>query len=111
MDATEYQKAAMATAIYPREQEVTYPILGLIGEAGEVAEKWKKHLRDDDPSDEQARRRAEYEVARELGDVCWYVAVLARDLGFDLEEVMSNNLAKLKDRKERGAIKGSGDDR
>jgi NTP pyrophosphatase (non-canonical NTP hydrolase) len=96
-----YQKAARRTAIYT--DRITYPTLGLCGEAGEVAEKIKKFMRDGVLNDK--------EVAKELGDVLWYIANLAEDLGYDLAEIADMNLEKLADRKNRGVIRGSGDNR
>ena len=102
MNFNEYQKIARSTAIYPKEYKVIYPALGLCGEAGEVAEKVKKNIRDGKSLDG---------VRFELGDVLWYVAVLADDLGVTLEEIAQANVDKLKWRKYRGKIGGSGDNR
>lgn len=96
-----YQKAARRTAIYT--DKIIYPALGLCGESGEVAEKIKKYLRDGTLNDK--------EVAKELGDVLWYIANLAEDLGYDLAEIADMNLEKLADRTNRNVIKGSGDNR
>ena len=96
-----YQKAARRTAIYT--DKVIYPALGLCGEAGEVAEKIKKFLRDGVMNDK--------EVALELSDVLWYIANLAEDLGYDLAEIADMNLEKLADRANRNVIKGNGDNR
>ena len=103
MDLNDYQLKAISTAIYPTGYRVIYPTLGLTGEAGEVAEKVKKTLRDGGLNVESLRK--------ELGDVLWYLAALARDLGLTLEEIAQENLKKLQDRKDRGVLKGSGDDR
>lgn len=97
----EYQKAARRTAIYT--DRIIYPALGLCGESGEVAEKIKKFLRDGILNDR--------EVAKELGDVLWYVANLAEDLGYDLAEIADINLEKLESRAKRNVIKGDGDNR
>lgn len=99
----EYQDMAAATAIYKTEHQVIYPALGLAAEAGEVANKVKKILRDG-KFDREA-------IADEIGDCLWYIAALCRDLNVDLSEVARNNLAKLKDRKERGTLRGNGDKR
>jgi len=106
MRLDEYQMRAESTAIYPNEYAIIYPALGLTGEAGEVADKVKKIIRDGN-SDLFYKDN----IAKELGDVLWYVAILARDLGYSLEEIAQTNLDKLEDRKNRDMLKGSGDDR
>ena len=102
MTFDEYQKFARSTAIYPEEYKVIYPALGLCGEAGEVAEKVKKNIRDGKSLDG---------VGLELGDVLWYISALADDLGVTLEEVAQANVDKLTSRKKRNMIGGSGDNR
>tara|TARA_R100001082_G_C4358844_1_gene158281 strand:- start:930 stop:1286 length:357 start_codon:yes stop_codon:yes gene_type:complete len=99
----DYQRAAVSTAIYKKEHAVIYPALGLAAEAGEVANKVKKILRDG-KFDKEA-------IADEVGDCMWYIAALCRDLNIDMQEIADNNIKKLKDRLERGVISGSGDDR
>ncbi|MHB1468426.1 MAG: nucleoside triphosphate pyrophosphohydrolase family protein [Solirubrobacteraceae bacterium] len=108
MELSEYQRLSRRTAAYPREAWLAYPALGLSGEAGEVAEHAKKAIRDDGGSVSEERRAA---MGRELGDVLWYVAQVASELGLDLNEIAEGNLAKLLSRQERGALSGSGDDR
>ena len=109
MQANEYQTGALQTAIYPNMgQNFIYPALGLVGEAGEVAEKVKKIIRDGDGTLTDPDRE---KIAKELSDVCWYVAVLAYELDYTLEEVMQINLDKLRARQERGVVSGSGDNR
>jgi NTP pyrophosphatase (non-canonical NTP hydrolase) len=109
VDLSEYQSLSRRTATYPRAgEDMTYPALGLCGEAGEVAEKVKKTLRDDAGVLSDERREA---LARELGDVLWYLAQLATEAGLDLETIAEDNLAKLLSRQERGVLRGSGDDR
>lgn len=103
MGLNEYQKAASKTAIYKAEHSVLYPALGLAGEAGEVANKVKKMLRDGD-FDRQA-------IAAEIGDVLWYIAALSRDLNIEMQDLAMKNLEKLYGRKARGTLKGSGDTR
>lgn len=109
MTPNEYQTAALGTAIYPNMgANFTYPTLGLVGEAGEVADKLKKVIRDNDcVLTDEVRDK----VALELSDVCWYVAVLAYELDYTLEEIMQLNLDKLASRQERGVLGGSGDNR
>lgn len=104
----EYQQKASETALYPKEHGVTYTILGLNGEAGEIADKYKKVIRDNKG---ELTPKVEEALVKELGDVLWYVAMCANELGYDLEWVASKNLEKLFSRKDRGKIQGSGDDR
>lgn len=99
----DYQRAAVSTAIYKKEHAVIYPALGLAAEAGEVANKVKKILRDG-KFDREA-------IADEVGDCMWYIAALCRDLNIDMQQIADNNIKKLKDRLERGVISGSGDSR
>jgi len=99
----DYQRAAVSTAIYKKEHAVIYPALGLAAEAGEVANKVKKILRDGN-FDREA-------IADEVGDCMWYIAALCRDLNIDMQEIADNNIKKLKDRLERGVLSGSGDKR
>lgn len=103
MTLDEYQAAAKETAVYRENPSLhmIYPALGLCGEAGEVAEKIKKFLRDA-VLDHNALRL-------ELGDVLWYVSAMATEFGWTLEEVAQGNLDKLRARKERNALHGSGD--
>jgi NTP pyrophosphatase (non-canonical NTP hydrolase) len=103
MTLSSYQKAASSTAIYPTQHAITYPALGLAGEAGEVANKVKKIIRDG-KLDKAA-------LKGEIGDCLWYIAALCRDLNIDLGDVAKANLEKLQDRKARGTLKGSGDTR
>jgi NTP pyrophosphatase (non-canonical NTP hydrolase) len=85
-----------------------YPTLGLTGEAGEVADKVKKVIRDRQGVFDVETREA---IKLELGDVLWYVAQLASELGYELDEVAEANLQKLSSRAARGRIGGSGDQR
>ena len=104
-----YQKQAVKTAIYPHSHSILYPALGLAGEAGEVANKVKKFIRDG--YDKEDFEKKKIELAGELGDVMWYCAVLARDIGFDLQHIAQGNIHKLNDRAKRGKIGGDGDNR
>lgn len=116
MELNDYQKQALSTVGYPYEFKTIYPALGMNGEAGEVADKVKKILRDTEYlkdkygaiklSDEQKKA-----LALEVGDVLWYCAALSNDLGYTLEEVAQMNAGKLASRKERGVLSGSGDNR
>jgi len=101
-----YQDLALETAVYGEGKVLTYPILGMLGEAGEVANKYKKVLRGDYKIEEV--REA---LLDECGDVLWYLNATIRDLGGDLESVCSNNIKKLQRRRKNGTILGSGDNR
>jgi len=108
VELSEYQRRSRGTAAYPREAWLAYPALGLAGEAGEVAEHVKKAIRDDGGEISSERRGA---MAKELGDVLWYLAQLATELELDLDEVAGANLDKLLSRQRRGVLSGSGDER
>lgn len=108
MKVNDYQAAALTTAIYPEDKRIIYPALGMCGEAGEVADKVKKVIRDNAQNFTAEKKR---EIAKEIGDVLWYCAVLSHDLGFTLEDVTQMNIDKLQSRKERGMLSGSGDNR
>jgi len=108
MDLSEYQRLSRRTAEYPREAWLAYPALGLAGEAGEVAEHAKKAIRDDGGAVGVERKAA---MAKELGDVLWYVAQIATELDLDLNAIAEENLEKLLSRQQRGMLSGSGDDR
>ena len=109
MKFSEYQQAARQTAIYPdRGKNIAYPALGLAGEAGEVAEKVKKVIRDNGGVVDAATREA---LKKELGDVFWYIAALCDEVGLDMADVAESNIRKLRDRQQRNALHGSGDNR
>jgi NTP pyrophosphatase (non-canonical NTP hydrolase) len=109
MDFQAYQERSRATARYPQAgANPTYPTLGLCGEAGEVADKVKKVLRDQGGHFDAAVRD---DLLLELGDVLWYVAQLATELDLSLEAIAEANLAKLASRAARNVISGSGDRR
>lgn len=109
MHLNDYQQDSGSTARYPdRGSNLIYPTLGLAGEAGEVAEKVKKLIRDRDGLvDDNVRQ----DLALELGDVLWYVAQLSTELGLSLDAVAQMNLDKLKSRAQRGTLQGDGDHR
>lgn len=109
----EYQAEADQTAIYPDAGEgtadaISYVVLGLVGEAGEVANKFKKVLRDQDG--DMTDKNVE-DFAAEVGDVLWYCARMAEELGFDLGVIAENNIEKLQSRKSRNMLQGAGDNR
>ncbi|MEK7097775.1 MAG: nucleoside triphosphate pyrophosphohydrolase family protein [Patescibacteria group bacterium] len=109
MTFEEYQKLSRKTAIYPDAgHNFIYPTLGLAGESGEVAEKIKKVLRDHGGVIDDVKKQ---EIAKELGDVLWYVAQIASELGLSLDEIADLNIEKLYSRLERDKISGSGDSR
>ena len=109
MELKEYQEKSRKTAIYPNAgNDFVYPTLGLSGEAGEVAEKFKKIIRDKEGVIEESDRE---EIKKELGDVLWYVSQIASELKISLDDVAQKNIEKLYSRLERGKIKGSGDNR
>jgi NTP pyrophosphatase (non-canonical NTP hydrolase) len=109
MDFAEYQKKSRKTALYPEVgKNFVYPTLGLSGEAGEVAEKIKKIIRDKNGIvDDEVREK----IKKELGDVLWYVSQLATELNLQLDDIAESNIEKLYSRLERGKIKGDGDNR
>ena len=111
-DFDSYQKAAFATAVYPAAGTGTFPALAYtalgLGEVGELQGKVKKIYRD---RGGEVTADARDEIAAELGDVLWYVAVMAWELDVPLSDIAAGNLAKLRSRADRGALHGSGDDR
>ncbi len=109
MEFNDYQRESRKTALYPEVgRNVIYPTLGIVGEAGEVADKVKKILRDKKGVFDEDSKDA---IKFELGDVLWYISQLSSELGYELEEVANANLQKLNSRKSRGKIQGSGDNR
>jgi NTP pyrophosphatase (non-canonical NTP hydrolase) len=109
MTFEEYQKKAKETAVYPnRGKDFVYPTLGLIGEAGEVANKIQKILRDKNGIMTEETRK---ELEKELGDVLWYLSQLATELNLSLDKIAFSNIEKLFSRKERNKLHGSGDNR
>lgn len=110
MTFDEYQERALTTVITNNDKfkDTLHWVLGINGEAGEVAEKVKKIIRD---KNGVISEEDKHELAKELGDVLWYLAVFAQELGFSFDDVAKKNLEKLSSRKNRGAIQGSGDNR
>lgn len=112
----EYQAAALATAGYPlKGKNLLYPSLKLAGEAGEAADKvgklWRNIGKEGVISAEDLTPEKKEALILELGDVQWYIAALAMELGISLEEIALKNIEKLAGRRERGTIKGEGDNR
>ena len=109
MDFNEYQDKCSQTAVYPnRLNNYIYPTLGLNGEAGEVAEKIKKIIRDKNGIINDDSRE---EIKKEIGDVLWYVAALCDELKLSMEDVAISNIKKLTNRLKRNKVKGEGDNR
>lgn len=108
MQFNEYQEEAIRTAVYPRAISGIYPVLGLCGETGEVAEFVKKLHRDHGGmlNDELAEK-----LKKELGDVLWYLSAISREYGFTLDDIATGNLRKLEERRVKGTIHGTGSDR
>ncbi len=100
----EYTDFIKTMKVYPEKHAIVYPALGLAGESGEIAEKVKKWLRGDRELDVDA-------LMKELGDPMWYITSFADDLGYTLADVVDINIEKLSSRKERGVLKGNGDNR
>lgn len=109
MDFNEYQKESRKTAVYPNAgSDWVYPVLGLVGEAGEIADKMKKVIRDDGNIISEEKKS---EVKKELGDVLWYISQIAFELGLSLDDIAKGNIEKLSSRMDRGTLSGSGDNR
>ena len=104
-----YENLAGQTAIFPKEKALEYLALGMTSEAGEVAGKVKKLIRDGD--DVEGFEMNKIAIASEIGDVLWYCAMMAKEVGVPLNTIMQENLKKLHGRKERGTLQGSGDTR
>lgn len=104
----DYQKDCLKTAVYPKEYKVIYTTLGLTGEAGEVSDKVKKIYRDNNGVISSEKKK---EIAKEIGDVLYYIAALCSDLDISMETVAQMNKEKLWSRFERGTLHGSGDNR
>lgn len=108
MDFAQYQFRTSLTAKYPQDRAIEYLVLGLASEAGEVAGKYKKIIRDNHGQFTEENKQA---LADEIGDVLWYCAELARNLNMNLGAVAARNVEKLHSREKRGVIGGSGDNR
>ena len=110
MTLEDYEKQALTTVIKTDSEfrDLLHWVLGINGEAGEIAEKVKKIIRDKNAVVSEADKQ---ELAKEVGDVLWYLAVFAHHLGVPLETIAQQNLDKLQSRKKRGVLQGSGDNR
>lgn len=109
MEFNEYQKETRKHAIYPGVgSNFSFPMIGLAGETGEVAEKIKKIIRDKNGVVDDVSRS---EVEKELGDVLWYLSQIASEFGLSLDDVASSNIEKIQSRRERNVTHGDGDNR
>lgn len=111
MTFDEFQARASATAVYPASTGLMYCALGLAGEAGEVANKVKKIARGDYNGKPDEAERVRQEIVKELGDVLWYVAMVATECDTALGDVARMNVEKLAARAARGTLQGEGDNR
>ena len=109
MNFKEYQEKSQQTAIYPNlGNNFIYPSLGLAGETGEVMEKIKKLIRDQDGKINDEFKK---EISKEMGDVLWYLAQLATEFSLSFDKIAEENIEKLFSRKDRGVLHGNGDNR
>ncbi len=110
MTLDEYQAAALTTAQWHGDEliDLTHWALGVTGEAGEIAEKVKKIIRD---AKGEVSAEAKQEIMKEVGDVLWYLSILSHHLGYKFDVVGQHNIEKLKNRKQQNKISGSGDNR
>lgn len=106
MEFDAYQNFASLTRVYPEDMKIVYPCLGLSGEVGEVCEKVKKIYRDKGGTFSETDKE---QIAREMGDVLWYLSALASDLGKNLNDIAFKNTQKILERKDHGKINGNGD--
>ena len=111
MKCNEYQEKAITTAVYPKSKALPYLALGLSGEAAEVSNKVKKIIRGDYDDDPERAEQVLDQIALELGDTLWYIAVLADELGVSLSTIAGANIDKLAARQVSGTIRGEGDER
>lgn len=108
MTVEEYSQRALSNINFGKGESIIYPVLGLNGEAGEVAEKVKKILRD---KDGVFNEEAKHDIALELGDALFYITAVAENIGYTLKEIMQMNIVKIESRRLRGVTGGSGDNR
>ena len=109
MDFKEYQEKAKHTAIYPKlDPSWIYPLLGITGESGELSERLKKILRDENKNISKEELEL---LKKEIGDILWYISALSTELGLDLDDIAKENMEKLQSRKSRNQIHGHGDNR
>lgn len=106
VDFKKYQEEARKTSFCPEAYKIVYATMGIAGEAGELANKVKKIMRGDQNKDELIAG-----IKGEMGDILWYLAALADDLGVELADVASENIEKLQSRQQRNQLRGAGDQR
>jgi NTP pyrophosphatase (non-canonical NTP hydrolase) len=114
MTFDQYVRLSEETSVYPNSGEavgLAYAALGLAGETGEIVNKIKKVLRKDVTDYKSMYSEFRKELAKEIGDALWYMAALCREIDCSMSEIALNNLDKLQDRKNRGVLRGSGDNR
>ena len=104
----DYDDLVRVSKIYPKNRVIEYPVLGMCGETGEVAEKVKKVIRDNHNKYDASTKAA---ILKELGDVLWYLVAAAQDLGYSFDDVIANNMAKVTNRRETKTQHGEGDNR
>ncbi len=108
MTGNEYQQKAEKTNLVKGELALYYAVLGLTGEAGEIANAVKKIIRD---NNNQITKEKIQQLKKELGDVLWYIARICSELNLNLDDVMKENIEKLYSRMQRNALHGDGDNR
>lgn len=108
MELNKYQQLVETTRIYPEDMKIVYPCLGLSGEVGEVCDRIKKIYRDKEGVFSYYDKQ---EIAKEMGDVLWYLASLATDLDLNMNDIAFTNTQKILNRKQNGKISGNGDNR
>ncbi len=108
MTLEEYTAFTDTTAVYPKDRGLEYTVLGLAGEAGEVAGKYSKVIRD---SGGVLTEEMRLKLIDELSDVAWFFVRVAKELGKTPEEILEHNFNKLSSRAQRGVLRGSGDNR
>ncbi|HWT55880.1 MAG TPA: nucleoside triphosphate pyrophosphohydrolase family protein [Candidatus Microsaccharimonas sp.] len=110
MNFNDYQQKAIVTNLRKEDKfkELMQQVLGLADESGEVLAKFKKWIRDQDADFDKLDRE---NIKKELGDILWYIAVVADDLDISLDDIATYNIEKLASRHQRGTLRGSGDDR
>ena len=111
LSLNDYQEKAWSYAL-PSAKDISYLFLGLTGEVGELCSAQAKWIRDNPTTtDSELWENKQEMLKKELGDILWFVAGIARNYYWNLEDIAQMNLNKLEDRKNRNVIQGSGDNR